>query len=374
MPSKQEIAALLDKLNVVRADELENQTLDFKEWDSKSYKEFGALILETAICFANGGGGSIVIGVRDKVVGREKAVLGVPSDVDVNVLKKMIYENTEPRLTPSLEELSVPEGTGRLIIVQIHPGMPIYTDCKGRAKIRVGKDCQPFTGSMRAGALTATGENDLTAQESSADIDADVSRAGIEKLREIASKQDAPSDLLKKTDHDLLGSLGLVRNGKLTKAALLLVGKDERISEEFPGYAWSYLRMDGGGQYSDRRDGADCIAVAVGNIETQIMAHNDLSTMRQGLLHFEYRTYPEIAIREALLNAFAHADYRIPGLIQVKQFADRLEIANPGGLIGGVAPQNILRHTPVSRNPLLVKALGHRLIKPHPNSDCSEFY
>ncbi|MBW1739462.1 MAG: AAA family ATPase, partial [Deltaproteobacteria bacterium] len=73
--------------------------------------------------------------------------------------------------------------------------------------------------------------------------------------------------------------------------------------------------------------------------------------------HFEIRTYPEIALREALLNAFVHADYRIAGPLLVKQFRERLEISNPGGLPGGITPDNILRHEPVARNPTLVDAL-----------------
>lgn len=68
-------------------------------------------------------------------------------------------------------------------------------------------------------------------------------------------------------------------------------------------------------------------------------------------------TYPEIALREALLNALCHADYRIASPILVKQFPGRIEITNPGGLIGGITPENILHHTPVTRNRCLVDAL-----------------
>lgn len=74
-------------------------------------------------------------------------------------------------------------------------------------------------------------------------------------------------------------------------------------------------------------------------------------------MHFEIRTYPEIALREALLNALVHTDYRIPGPTWVKQFSDRIEIGNPGGLPGGITPDNILRHEPVPRNPVLADAL-----------------
>jgi ATP-dependent DNA helicase RecG len=64
-----------------------------------------------------------------------------------------------------------------------------------------------------------------------------------------------------------------------------------------------------------------------------------------------------VALREGLMNAFAHADYRSHGVTQVKLFDDRMEIANPGGLVGGVSVENILRHVPVTRNPTLVNAL-----------------
>jgi len=75
------------------------------------------------------------------------------------------------------------------------------------------------------------------------------------------------------------------------------------------------------------------------------------------MFHFEYRTYPDIAIREALMNAFCHRYFRIPGPIMVKQYPERLEISNPGTFIGVISPDNILHHSPVSRSPLLVDAL-----------------
>jgi ATP-dependent DNA helicase RecG len=72
MPTKAEIEELLVELDTHCADDLETHELDFKEWNVKSYKDSGELILETAICLANARGGSIVIGVNDKVVGRIK--------------------------------------------------------------------------------------------------------------------------------------------------------------------------------------------------------------------------------------------------------------------------------------------------------------
>ena len=357
MPTKQEVLELLDRLNEVPADHLEDQRLDFKEWERRSQADATAKVLEAVICMANGGGGTVVIGVKDNIVGRSKAVVGVPADLDVNRLKRALYDGSDPKLTPTIDELAVPEGTGRILVLEVHAGMPPYTDTKGNGKIRIGKDCQPLTGSMRRQTMEGTGETDITSTEVPGAIADQLSAAGMEQLRAIAAREQAPTELLRKSDTDLLGSIGLVRRGRLTRGGLLLVGKETSISEIFPGYAWIYLHMTSDTAYDDRAEGKDCIALALGRIVDRIMSRNPLVTIQQGLFHFEFRTYPEIALRESILNAFCHADFRIPGPIQLKQFPDRLEIANPGGFVGGVSPANILRHDPVSRNPLLVNAL-----------------
>jgi len=51
----------------------------------------------------------------------------------------------------------------------------------------------------------------------------------------------------------------------------------------------------------------------------------------------------------------------------VSQYPDHIEIANPGEFIGGVSPDNILRHRPVPRNPLLVNALVRLRLVNHMN-------
>ena len=53
-------------------------------------------------------------------------------------------------------------------------------------------------------------------------------------------------------------------------------------------------------------------------------------------------TFSEIAVREALLNAVSHRDYRHPGSVFVRQFSRRIEIVSPGGFPPGITPDNIL--------------------------------
>jgi len=66
--------------------------------------------------------------------------------------------------------------------------------------------------------------------------------------------------------------------------------------------------------------------IALERLLDRIMADNPIATVPQGLFHFEIRTEPNIALREALLNAFVHSDYRIHGPSLVKQFKHRIKI------------------------------------------------
>ena len=91
--------------------------------------------------------------------------------------------------------------------------------------------------------------------------------------------------------------------------------------------------------------------LALAAIETRINADNPITTVEHGLYHFEYRAYPTIALREALFNALSTWTLRLVSPVLVKQYPRRLEITNPGGLVGGITAANILHHPPLARNP-----------------------
>jgi ATP-dependent DNA helicase RecG len=352
-----DVGQLLDELARVPASSLEDQDLDFKRWDPRSLGDSIGMVVEMAVCMANGGGGTVVFGVDDRAVGRVQAILGVPLEVDPHRLKRAVYDRTDPRLTPEIDTLIVPEGTGRLLVMQVHGGLPPYTDSEGRGKIRVGTDCQPLTGTLRRRIAVETGESDLSGRLITGRLTELLSAAALEQLRDIARRERAPSELLDVSDVDLLTTLGLVRDARLTLAGLLLAGRSDAIAEHAPGYVWTHARMRDDTSYVDRADGRDALPVALERMLDRIMADNPIETVVEGVFHHEYRTYPDIALREALLNALCHRDFALAGPTIVKQYPDRLEIANPGGFIGGVSPDNILHHAPVARNPLLVEAL-----------------
>ena len=52
----------------------------------------------------------------------------------------------------------------------------------------------------------------------------------------------------------LLLSLGIIQQDKLTRAGLMLVGKEAAIRGEVLGYVWTYLKMKNDTEYIDRLD------------------------------------------------------------------------------------------------------------------------
>lgn len=356
MKTLREIEALLERLEECVADDLEAQDLDFKEWSGSDKRSFRTAV-DWAICMANGGGGVVVFGVADKVKGRKAAIRGVPPEVDVDRLKRAVYDGTDPKLTPVFEEIRVPEGTGRLVVMFVYDGIPPYTDTAGRGLVRVGKDCKPLTGTLRRGIAVSWGGEDYTAEPVPGRPKTMVSAAAMETLRRAAGHENAPADLLRLDDEALLEALGVRRGGRLTRAALLLGGSEEALRDHVPNYVWTHLRMTSDWDYKDRADGNESVAVALGRILDRISADNPIHTVVDGPYHFEYRTYPEVALREAVMNALSHVEHWAPSPILVKHFPDRIEMTNAGGLIRGTTPENILHRAPATRNPCLVGAL-----------------
>ena len=109
MRSRNDILTLLDNLNRRNADSLEDQDLDFKQWNTRSLKDSVDMVVDMAVCMANGDGGTVVFGVDDSLVGRAAAILGVPPEVDINRLKKAVYDATDPKLTPVFRNCACPK-------------------------------------------------------------------------------------------------------------------------------------------------------------------------------------------------------------------------------------------------------------------------
>lgn len=81
-----------------------------------------------------------------------------------------------------------------------------------------------------------------------------------------------------------------------------------------------------------------------------INLRNDKQSWLDGWFRVDIATFDEPVVREAILNAVCHREYRLGGSIFVRQYSRRLEIVSPGGFPSGVTPHNILhRQNPRNR-------------------------
>jgi ATP-dependent DNA helicase RecG len=114
-----------------------------------------------------------------------------------------------------------------------------------------------------------------------------------------------------------------------------------------------------GERFLDNRKFEGTIPEMVDNAVNQVLANIRKSSLIEGIYRQDIPEYPERAVREAIVNAIAHRDYShfVRGsYIQIRLFADRLEIQSPGGLYGNVT-EDTIEHEQSTRNRLLMRMM-----------------
>ena len=72
-----------------------------------------------------------------------------------------------------------------------------------------------------------------------------------------------------------------------------------------------------------------------------------------GLKRIDKRDYPEVAIREALLNLIIHREYSYSASSFIRMYTDQIEFTSIGGLLKGITLEDIQLGISVCRNPKL---------------------
>jgi len=136
-----------------------------------------------------------------------------------------------------------------------------------------------------------------------------------------------------------------------TLAGLLMFGKYPQ--EFFPQLMITFIQYYGitedertpqGARFVDNRRFEGPIVEMIQEAETYIMSAMRKSSLIDGMFRRDILEYPQEVLREALANAIAHRDYSSDvrgSYIQVRMFANRLEIQSPGGLFGNVTIDNL---------------------------------
>ena len=156
-----------------------------------------------------------------------------------------------------------------------------------------------------------------------------------------------------------LENLHLLENGVMTHAGAWLLAEDITRYTLTAGVTCAVLRGVTNTHIIDLKNFTgdicaiydDCIAYMQAKLNTALIPHARGRDERLEL--------PEDALREAMVNAIAHRDYRSTAKVQVHIFYDRLEIVTPGGLPAGMREEDLgIRSVP--RNPLLF-GMFHRM-------------
>ena len=147
--------------------------------------------------------------------------------------------------------------------------------------------------------------------------------------------------------------------GSRPTPGLILLGTGKAVSRHLAQAEaiFEYRNSEASIPYQQRQEFRRGFFTWFDEIWALINLRNDVQQFREGLFKYDIATFDEDSVREAVLNAVSHRDYRDGGSIWIKQFPRMLEIESPGGFPEGITPENVLdRQKP--RNRRIAEALA----------------
>jgi ATP-dependent DNA helicase RecG len=312
-------------------------------------------IAETLVAFANSDGGTLVIGVDAK--GRPTGT-AYPDELEEALLAAVARCRPPVQTQWQQEETQ----TGIIVMIRVSRSPELHSLEDGRVLIRAGPHNRPLSGGQIQQLAATKGSGDYEAEvvpgASRDDLDAEIIGEYLAKRAERTRRAvNRPVD-------DLLLEIGAIdEEGHPTIAGLLLFAQNPQSflpqsGLTFVRFVGTEPRGDNGLAGYGRREEIDGpLARLVEKTWSVLLEEMHVGAVVKGLEREERQEYPQFAVREALVNAICHRDYRLRGRrIEIRKFADRMEIISPGGLPGFITLDNIVEEH-FSRNPRLVAGL-----------------
>lgn len=106
-------------------------------------------------------------------------------------------------------------------------------------------------------------------------------------------------------------------------------------------------------EFQDRNEFAGSLFKQMHEVYSYIDFRNQKHSNFSGLKRIDKRDYPEVAIREALLNLIVHREYSYSASSFIRMYTDRIEFTSIGGLLKGITLEDIQLGISVCRNPKL---------------------
>ena len=325
----------------------ESETLEFKKSPGE-HKE----IIETITAFSNTEGGKIIIGVS-----KSGKLLGVEVGKDtIERLTNKISQNTDPKVHPRITTRKI--NSKSIIIIDVQESSDHLVLAFGRPYKRVGKSTVRMSKDEYERVILEKHkeklyfDNQICGEANLKVIDKEKVNVFLRKAK-FERRLDVGPDISIK---EALERLSLIKNNKLTNAAILLFGKNpqrfflqaETRCARFKGtepIEFIDMKVFGGNIIDQREDGLEFV-------KEHIKLHAEI----KGTERVEKWEYPIEAIREAITNAICHRDYEISSNVQIRIFDDRVEIWGCGLLPSPLTIEDLKKkHDSILRNPLLGK-------------------
>lgn len=264
-------------------------------------------------------------------------------------ISRALSDNVEPKIFPKISDI-VMDGKKCVHVAFAGENIPYYAF--GRAYIRVGDEDKKISSQELEKFILKKNKvfwEEEISEKNPRDINEEAVRNFVEKAN-AAQRINFKFTNLKA----VLNKLGLIKNGKLLKAAEVLFCDDNSFEVQAAVFAGTDKTT-----FLDIRQFKGNIFQLLQLSESYIKEHIN---WRAELQERERKEIPEIplrAITEALVNALCHRDYANRKGNEVAIFKDRVEIYNPGQFPEGYTPKDFIKGTERSilRNPLIAHTL-----------------
>lgn len=313
-----------------------------------------AALAQDCVCFANGAGGQIALGIEDEATDPPAG-----QRLDADLLGKIRQRVGE--LTVNVQVVpEIQQGTngGEFILLTIPRSLGVASTSDGRYFLRVGDDCQPIVGDD---VLRLANERPATPWELMMTAGVRRQAADEAKVADLTSRLRASdrvaSSVKEKTDHELLDHHALADGERLTNLGILLIGRPADRARLGSAPVVQAIKYDERGVKVSKLVWDDYTLSPIELVDVvweQVPDFRESYELPDGMFRTTVPAFEEVVVRELLVNALVHRPYTQRGDIFLNFRPDRLEVVNPGRLPLGVTPKNIL-HTSRRRNDALAR-------------------
>ena len=307
----------------------------------------------------------LFFGVEDKIKpgNSERCVVGtIIDDKKINEWKHEIHNNISPKM--SFTDVVRNRIDGKNIIIFKIPPAPrgIPVSWKGHFYAREGESLVALS-IEKIERIRKQAQYDWSAEiVPNADLN-DLDEDAIAAARKQFSEKNPKfvDEIPKWDDETFLNKSKLLIKGKVTRAAIILLGKPEAESLLSPASAKiSWILRDKDGNPRDYEHFSCPFLITIENVYNKIRNLKYRYIANNTLFPDEILRYNPFTIRESLNNCIAHQDYTLGGKINIVEYEDdRLVFQNMGDFIP-ISIENVLNNdAPESqyRNPFLAQAM-----------------